>query len=242
MVNEPTGPPVDVRIVRLPGGDAHRWLDPALNVYVTAMGYPRGVEAQRRTLWRQHIARPGWNAFGAVAPLDHRWSPGTRLRPSVMTRRIPRLAGAPDSRDEILLGIAYGYRGAPDQWWNQQLRIGLRQAGCPPDRAAHLLADYFELTELHVHPDAQGLGVGQALLNALLHGRPEARVLLSTPEVAGEGNRAWALYRRFGFGDVLRNFTFAGDPRPFAFLGRDLPIPTTDGPALRSSDTRVGGP
>ena len=27
-----------------------------------------------------------------------------------------------------------------------------------------------------------------------------------------------------GFQDVLRNFTFTGDPRPFAFLGRPLPL------------------
>ena len=49
-------------------------------------------------------------------------------------------------------------------------------------------------------------------------------MLLSTPEVAGEDNRAWRLYRRLGFEDVLRDFTFAGDRRPFAVLGRVLPF------------------
>ncbi|MFT3900337.1 MAG: N-acetyltransferase [Gordonia sp. (in: high G+C Gram-positive bacteria)] len=228
MATESIGAPVDVRVVRLAGGDSHRWLDPALDVYLTAMDYPRGIEAQRRALWRDHIARPGWSAFGAVVAVDGDSLHGGRLRRSAAAHSLRQrhLGHHLDSADraDVLVGIAYGYRGAPDQWWNQQLRIGLRQAGYPADRAAHLLADYFELTELHVHPDAQGHGVGQALLANLLADRPESRVLLSTPEVAGENNRAWSLYRRFGFGDVLRNFTFAGDPRPFAFLGRDLPF------------------
>jgi len=80
------------------------------------------------------------------------------------------------------------------------------------------------LTELHVHPSAQGAGLGAILLHRLLENRPEAAVLLSTPEVSGEDNRAWRLYRRVGFDDVIRNFVFAGDTRPFAILGRRLPL------------------
>ena len=49
-------------------------------------------------------------------------------------------------------------------------------------------------------------------------------VLLSTPEVPREESRAWRLYRRVGFTDVLRHFHFPGDERPFAVLGRDLPL------------------
>ena len=49
-------------------------------------------------------------------------------------------------------------------------------------------------------------------------------MLLSTPEVPGEDNRAWQLYRRMGFEDVLRRFTFLGDSRRFAVLGRGLPL------------------
>ena len=56
---------------------------------------------------------------------------------------------------------------------------------------------------------------------AVADGRPERHMLLSTPE--GE-NRAWRLYRRLGFGDVLRNYRFTGDPRPFGVLGRELPL------------------
>ena len=61
-------------------------------------------------------------------------------------------------------------------------------------------------------------------LARLLADRPERHVLLSTPEIPAEDNRAWSLYRRMGFTDVLRHFTFTGGPRPFAFLGRPLPL------------------
>ncbi len=123
-----------------------------------------------------------------------------------------------------LLGVAYGYSGAPDQWWQQQVVHGLRRIGTDPDRAEALLGDYFELTELHIHPRAQGHGLGEALARRLLAGRAEAHVLLSTPEISGEANRAWRLYRRLGFGDVIRDYHFAGDPRAFAILGRSLPL------------------
>jgi ribosomal protein S18 acetylase RimI-like enzyme len=123
-----------------------------------------------------------------------------------------------------LLGVAYGYSGAPDQWWQQQVVHGLRRTGTDPERTERLLGDYFELTELHIHPRAQGHGLGEALARRLLAGRPEAHVLLSTPEINGEANRAWRLYRRLGFGDVIRDYHFAGDPRAFAILGRSLPL------------------
>jgi ribosomal protein S18 acetylase RimI-like enzyme len=63
------------------------------------------------------------------------------------------------------------------------------------------------------------------MLRALLTDVPSARVLLSTPEygTAAPG-RAWRLYRRAGFQDVLRQHRFTGDARPFAVLGRPLPL------------------
>ncbi|MCF8605020.1 GNAT family N-acetyltransferase [Gordonia sp. HY442] len=209
--------PSPFRIVALDPADADLWLDPAVHVYVTAMDYPRSTEHHRSPLWRDHIARTGWFAVGAVT----RVSAVDALRPAVTRLRVDGLTG---SDREILVGVAYGYRGARDQWWNQQLRSGLRRTGSTADQIAAFTADYFELTELHVHPMAQGRGIGERLLTALLADRPESKVLLSTPEVPYEENRAWSLYRRLGFGDVLRRFTFIGDPRPFAFLGRPLPL------------------
>ena len=47
-----------------------------------------------------------------------------------------------------------------------------------------------------------------------------ATVLLSTPEADEQTSRAWRLYRRFGFVDVLRDFLSPATSAPFAVLGR----------------------
>ncbi|MFD6160360.1 GNAT family N-acetyltransferase [Nocardia sp. NPDC060256] len=178
-------------------------LHDALAVYVAAMDYPRGTEHHRAPMWTEHTTRPGWQAVAAVVPDD---------------------SGHVDLRSSPIVAIAYGYRGAAHQWWHQQVHSGMRRSGWPEHSTRELLSDYFELTELHVHPSAQGLGIGGTLLERLLRDRPEKAVLLSTPEVALEDNRAWRLYRRQEFTDVVRNFVFAGDNRPFAILGRRLPL------------------
>jgi ribosomal protein S18 acetylase RimI-like enzyme len=122
--------------------------------------------------------------------------------------------------EERLVGIAYGYRGASGQWWHEQVRRGIVERSGPA--AAHAwLDDYFELTEVHVRPDSQGRGIGEELLRRLLSGVRATNVLLSTPEGP---SRAWTLYGRMGFVDVLRHYRFTGDPRPFGVLGRNLPF------------------
>lgn len=122
------------------------------------------------------------------------------------------------SDQEELIGIGYGYLGTPGQWWHEQVRRGLVSVGTDPDA---WLVDYFELTELHVRPDCQGGRLGREILRQLLSTTAASKVLLSTPEGP---TRAWRLYRRLGFHDVLRQHQFAGDPRPFAVLGRRLPL------------------
>ncbi len=192
-----------------------RRLHDALTVYVDAMRYPRGTESQRAAMWLEHTRRLGWKAVGAieVAAIETGATDDTGDPPSA-----DQVAAAP------LLGIAYGYCGAPDQWWQQQVVSGLHRIGMPADEIGQLMSSYFELTELHIHPNAQGRGLGEALARRLLTGRGEAHVLLSTPEIIGEANRAWRLYRRLGFTDVIRGYHFAGDPRAFAILGRSLPL------------------
>jgi len=118
--------------------------------------------------------------------------------------------------DQQPVAFGYGYTGRHGQWWHNEVRRGMTTA-----LSHDWLTDYFELTELHTRPDAQGHRIGEQVLRTLLTDRPERRVLLSTPE--GE-NRAWRLYRRLGFTDVLRQYRFTGDPRPFGILGRALPI------------------
>jgi len=192
--------------------DMQRRLGDALAVYVEAMRYPRGTEDQRASMWLEHTRRYGWKAVAAVEAPDR-----SRLGDST-DRSAEALAAAP------LLGIAYGYCGAPDQWWQQQVVQGLHRVGADRMRIAELMTSYFELTELHIAPRAQGRGLGEALARRLLADRAEAHVLLSTPEINGEANRAWRLYRRLGFTDIIRGYHFAGDPRAFAILGRALPL------------------
>jgi GNAT superfamily N-acetyltransferase len=185
-----TAAPARPRLVELDARDLTDRLGEALHIYVAAMGYPPSTARQRRSLWLEHVRRPGWRAVGWLDP-----------------------AGP-------LVGIAYGYTGGPGQWWYEEVRRGLRTG------AAAWTDDYFELTELHVRPDAQGVGLGEGLLRALLEGVPNRHVLLSTPEHGPRPpGRAWRLYRRMGFRDVLRDHLFTGDARPFAVLGRELPLP-----------------
>jgi ribosomal protein S18 acetylase RimI-like enzyme len=122
--------------------------------------------------------------------------------------------------DGTLLGFGYGYTSTPGQWWHDQIRASLRR-----DTGKSWLSDCFELVELHVRPAAQGRGIGERQLRALVSGVPNRTVLLSTPEADEQTSRAWRLYRRFGFVDVLRDFYFPGDDRAFAILGRKLPLP-----------------
>ena len=200
------GIPLATFLIDLSPHDMQRRLADALAIYVDAMRYPRGTEDQRASMWMEHSRRPGWQAVAAV-----------------------EVDGAHDAAPDALsrapmLGIAYGYCGAPDQWWQQQVVQGLRRAGFPADAIGLLMNNYFELTELHILPRAQGLGLGEALTRRLLTGRGERYVLLSTPEINAEDNRAWRLYRRLGFTDIIRGHHFAGDPRAFAILGRPLPL------------------
>lgn len=205
-------------LIDLAPADMERRLGDALGVYVEAMRYPRGTENQRAAMWLEHIRRRGWRGV-AVVELG---APGAAAA-SDATRET-QLPSAAELSSAPLLGVAYGYPGAPGQWWQQQVVLGLQRGGLPPQEISRLMDSYFELTELHIHPRAQGHGLGEALARRLLAGRPEENVLLSTPETNGEPNRAWRLYRRLGFADIIRRHHFAGDPRAFAVLGRALPL------------------
>ena len=154
-----------------------------------------------------------------------RYPPGTERHRGPMWLEHMRRAGwvcmaAFDA--DALVGVGYGYRGAPGQWWYDEVHRGLMLVN--PAAVQRELADYFELTELHVHPSAQGRGIGKALLVELLSRVDAPRALLSTPEGP---TRAWRLYRRLGFTDLLRHYHFTGDSREFAVLGRTLPLSYT---------------
>jgi len=118
-----------------------------------------------------------------------------------------------------LLGFGYGYQSEPGQWWHDQVRGAM-----PRDARTFWLNQCFEVVELHVLPEAQGRGLGAAQLRTLLGLAHAKTTLLSTPEAPEATSRAWRLYRSFGFVDVVRQFLFPGDSRPFAILGRVLPL------------------
>lgn len=172
------------------------------------MRYPRGTEGQRAAMWLEHTRRHGWKAVAAVET-------STAAGGQVGTEQ---LYSAP------LLGIAYGHCGAPGP-----VVAAAGGGGAAPDRYAGRRGRRADEQLLRTHrvahpPRAQGRGLGEALVRRLLAGRGEAHVLLSTPEIIGEVNRAWRLYRRLGFTDLIRGYYFAGDPRAFAILGRSLPL------------------
>jgi GNAT superfamily N-acetyltransferase len=125
-----------------------------------------------------------------------------------------------------LVGFGYGYRSEAGQWWHDQVRSAIT-----PDQRQFWLTDCFEVVEMHVRPDAQGHGLGAVQLRTLLGMASGRTTLLSTPEADEQRSRAWRLYRRFGFVDVIRHFSFPGDLRPFAVLGRTLPLEPLTSPA-----------
>ena len=101
-----------------------RRLGDALGVYVDAMRYPRGTEDQRASMWLEHTRRHGWKAVAAVEVPDQ--------------QDITELAGVALATAPML-GVAYGYCGAPDQWWQQQVVQGLYRVGADRMRIAELM-------------------------------------------------------------------------------------------------------
>lgn len=118
--------------------------------------------------------------------------------------------------DDMLVGFGYGYTTKPGQWWHDLVRRALE-----PGAAGEWLVDAFELSELHVLPEYQGIGIGRRLLSSLCRGIGHSVILLSTPDA---DTRAFRLYHDTGFEDLARNYLFPGDARPFAVLGARLPL------------------
>ncbi|MCW2598267.1 MAG: GCN5-related N-acetyltransferase [Frankiales bacterium] len=139
-----------------------------------------------------------------------------RARRSVVAAHLDRrgLRAVAALDGEQLVGIGYGYRGAPGQWWHDQVR-----AAMDPELANRWLQDAFEVCELHVRPRLHGSGLGRDILLTLLSGTEAATAVLTTPDLE---TRARRFYRAGGWVDLVRNLTFPGDPRTFAVLGLDL--------------------
>jgi GNAT superfamily N-acetyltransferase len=125
------------------------------------------------------------------------------------------------------VGFAYAFHGRPGQWWHDTVVEGLRAHGRSRE-ARRYLSDPLEIAEVHVRPDAQGRGVGRAMLHALCRNRPERTAVLSTREGPSVARH---LYRSCGFTEVLEHFTFPGSPgQPFAIMAARLPLKGSDDP------------
>ena len=120
------------------------------------------------------------------------------------------------SGDGEVAGFAYGYYSLPGQWWHDNVSAALGR-----ERSREWLGDAFQLTELAVRPECQGQRLGSGLHDLLLSGAPNERAVLSTLD---SPTRAWDLYQKRGWEQLLAGFHFPGVPRPYAIFGRMLPL------------------
>ena len=133
---------------------------------------------------------------------------------------LPRHAGrdafravvAEEGRD--LLGLAYGYLGAPGQWWHDRVAAAMTRG----QRERWLRPGHFELAELMVSPRARRRGLGAALHDAVLDGLASPTALLSTQP---DNEPALELYRRRGWELVIDGVDLAA-PVPYVVMGKEL--------------------
>lgn len=143
---------------------------------------------------------------------------GSRERAQIVRRHAARpglvTVGA-TTGDGRLAGFCYGFPSDDSAWWERQIRPHLARAGT----AGWLDNETFELTELHVHPDHQGRGLGRRLITTVLSRSDLPKALLSVR--AGE-NPARRLYRSLGFADVTPPFFFGPGQPAYTVMGAAL--------------------
>lgn len=159
----------------------------ALAVYREAFSRPpysdsERVHEVRARIASQHGRRPGFRSFCAI------------------------------HADGRLLGMTYGYRSEPGQWWHEAVAAAIE-----PDAYARWLSDAYELAEVAVAPAFQSFGIGRALIERLIGRVPERTCVLSTRS----DSNAHRLYRRLGFEEITEMQFFTGG-FPFYIMGRVL--------------------
>lgn len=112
-----------------------------------------------------------------------------------------------------LVGFAYGYRGAPGQWWNDAVAAAMTRR----ERSRWLPPGHLELAELHVARDRRREGIGARLHDALLAAFPDAPTAVLSTQAANEP--ALVLYRERGWDVVVRELRFAPGAEPYSILG-----------------------
>lgn len=116
-------------------------------------------------------------------------------------------------RDDVL-GMVYGYRGEAGQWWHDAVVRAVDR-----ETAGLWFSDTYEVVEVAVRPDRQGLGIGESLIRHLLAGRTEATSVLSTRR----DSRAHMLYSRLGF-QIITEMRFSPGGAWFYIMGVRLPL------------------
>ena len=159
----------------------------ALAVYREAFSRPPYSDTERANEVRarvasQHGRRPGFRAFCAT------------------------------HADGRVLGMTYGYRSEPGQWWHDAVAAVIE-----PAAYSIWLGSAYELAEVAVAPAFQSFGIGRALIERLIEGVPERTCVLSTRS----DSNAHRLYRRLGFVELAEMQFFTG-AHPFYIMGRLL--------------------
>lgn len=109
------------------------------------------------------------------------------------------------------VGFIYGYRTLPGQWWHDQVRAALVEAG-----HEGWLENAIELAEIAVLPPFQGRGIGTRLIDAFL--KDVAQPVLLALEA--DDDRTHTLYAAHGFEDLLTDFRYSGFDRRIIVMGK----------------------
>lgn len=160
-------------------------------IYAAAMGAGPAELPARRAIMERHTANP---CFRCV----------------VATSGDPRR----------VVAFAYGFRGAPGQWWHDVVRAGLA-ATAGSAAASAWLDDVMEIAEVHVLPEYQARGIGRQMLLSLTRDRDERVALLSTRDAPTPARH---LYQRLGFAELLPQFEFPGGGPLYVVMGALLPL------------------
>jgi ribosomal protein S18 acetylase RimI-like enzyme len=134
---------------------------------------------------------------------------------------LPRHAGRDGFRffaardGKRLVGIAYGYLGAPGQWWHDIVSKAMTRE----QRRRWIAPGHFEVVELHVHPEYRRRGIGARLHDTLLARLESRTAVLSTQT---DNRPALGLYQGRGWQIIVPSLRFAPAGEEYAILGLDL--------------------
>ena len=158
------------------------------------------------------------DAAGAVAGI---WRDATGVSDedaqAFASGTFPKHVGWPGFRLHIAaidanpLGFIYGYRSLPGQWWHDEVRDALINAGHEA-----WVQNALELAEVAVLPQFQGRGIGTRLIDSFL--KDVAQPVLLALEA--EDHRTHTLYAAHGFHDLLTDFRYVGFDDRIIVMGR----------------------